>query len=424
MTRGFSRRRFMVSTAAGALGLAATTRLAGCGLYLGPPLETGEGAQKEAAGPELGPLIEGSETAFPYVEVAGTPREIGRGIGKMFGDHVRTGLERRAEWFGSLKTFAMGDGRAAYDTFLAAAQKHTPRAYEELVGWSEGSGVPLEDLAVLNLKAELGAMIDSRERASTAPAEGNPGCSTIVQVAGGRVIHAHNEDGHDAYRDLMFLIKAVPKDGPAYLCLSYPGILPGNAPAMNAHGLVQTTNFIPCRDVKPGVGRYFLDRMILEAKSIEEALEWSTHPERAFGFHHVFTDLNRGRSVAVEVSPSKHEIVEIEGLYYHTNHLVMDGMLDEDQDEEYVSSSSTSRWDVLRAWANGLGDESGDLSADQIVAPLSSHQSAPYSPCRHPEGDVRGMTLGTAVFQSPEGTMRLSKGQPCEGKWSEYERPS
>lgn len=418
MDRNLSRRSFILSTAAGALGVAAGSGLAGC-VYVGPRTADDE-KEKGGPGPEMGPLVEGTDSAFPYVEVAGTPRDIGRGIGRMFGDRVRLGLERRAGWFEPLKTFAMGEGRGAYDTFLAAARKHAPRAYEELVGWSEGSGVPFEDMATLNLKAELRALIDERDRKAAIPAEENPGCSTVVQVASGEVIHVHNEDGHDAYRDLMFMIKAVPNDGPAYFCMSYPGILPGNAPAMNANGLVQTTNFIACKEVRLGVGRYFLDRMILEARSIDEALEWSTHPERAFGFHHVFTDLNAARSVAVEVSPGKQKVREIDGLYYHTNHLVLDGMTDEDQDEEYVSSSSTSRYRVLKAWADGLGDGPGELSRDELVAPLSSHQSAPYSPCRHPEGDVRGMTLGTAVFQAPAGTMRLSKGQPCEGKWAEY----
>jgi isopenicillin-N N-acyltransferase-like protein len=427
MERRLTRRGFVVKAAAGSLGLMAGAGMTGCGARLARGARTddeapGEAPREDEPGEEAGPLVEGSARAFPCVEVAGSPREIGRGIGRMFGDHVRTGLERRRDWFAPLRSFAAGEGRAALDAFEAAARKHTPRAYEELVGWSMGSGVPYEDLLALNLQAELRALIDQRARASAGPEEENPGCSTIVQAAGGAFVHVHNEDGDAAYSDLMFLVKASPTRGVPYLALCYPGVLPGNAPAVNAAGIAQTTNFIPCREARPRVGRYFLDRECLEARSIEEALRWSTHPERAFGFHHVFSSLAEGRAVAVEVSASRQKVVEIDGLYYHTNHLVMEGMEDEAQDERYVSSSSSTRWNVLGAWAKGLG-EPGTMGADELVAPLSSHQGSPYSPCRHPQGEITGATLATAVFRSGRPVMRLSKGQPCLGRWSEFPVP-
>ena len=418
------RRRFVVNGAFGTLGLFTASAFGGCAVVVGGP---GQAPQKEEAAPGAEKLfprsVAGSDTAFPYLEVSGTPREIGRGIGRMFGDKIRLGFERRADWFGDLKAFAAGEGKSAYDVFVAAAQKHTPRAFSELQGWAQGAEIPFETMMVLNLKAEFGALIAKKEMAaSTEAVEGNPGCSTVVFVQDGQVIHLHNEDGHEVYRDLMFMVKAVPNDGIPYVCLSYPGVLPGNAPAVNARGLVQTTNYIACKEVRLGVGRYFLDRMILEASGIDEALAWSTHPDRAFGYHHVFTSLSENRSVAVDVSPGKKEIKEINGLYYHTNHLVFDGMRDEDQDEKYVSSSSTSRWDVISRWAKGL-KSTNSLTLEDLRVPLSSHDGKPYSPCRHPDGDVKGFTLAQAVFEAPGETFGIIKGQPCKGQIETYSRP-
>ncbi len=415
------RRRFVVNGAFGTLGLFTASAFGGCG---GP----GQTLDKGDTFPESGELfprsVAGSDTAFPYLEVSGTPMEIGRGIGRMFGDKIRMGLERRADWFGDLKAFALGEGKPAYDVFVAAAMKHTPRAFNELQGWAQGAEIPFETMMVLNLKAEFGAMIAKKEMETpTETGEGNPGCSTVVFARDGQVIHLHNEDGHEVYTDLMFMIKAVPDDGIPYTCLSYPGILPGNAPAVNARGLVQTTNYIACKEVRLGVGRYFLDRMILEASSIDEALAWSTHPDRAFGYHHVFTSFPEKRSVAVEVSPGKKEVKEINGLYYHTNHLVFDDMRDEDQDEKYVSSSSTSRWEVISRWAKEL-KSADSLTLDDLKVPLSSHDGKPYSPCRHPAGDVKGFTLAQAVFEVPKETFTIIKGQPCKGPGEIYSRPS
>ncbi|MBW2277840.1 MAG: hypothetical protein JRF63_10130, partial [Deltaproteobacteria bacterium] len=111
------------------------------------------------------------------------------------------------------------------------------------------------------------------------------------------------------------------------------------------------------------------------------------------------------------------------GLFIHTNHLVFDSMKDEVQDAEYVSSSSTTRWDLLSRWKAGVTDPSS-LTVDQLLEQLAMHEGKPYSPCRHPEGDVHGFTLGTAVFEAPAGSFRLYKGQPCQQLFKDYEQPA
>ncbi len=420
-----TRRRFIVRGTCAAGGLLATALVPGCrnkGGRAGAPAEQ-PAPEPPAPPPVESTYVEGSVASFPYLEVSGNPREVGRAIGKRFGGLIRQGLDRRMEWFKKIRDYATGEGRSAYDVFVDAARKHTPRALAELEGWAEGSGLPFEDLMALNLKSEMSELIHQKTRETPPAGEQHPGCSTIILSTPERLVHLHNEDGHDAYADLMFMLLVKPDEGVPYLTLSYPGILPGNAPALNASGLVQTTNFIGSREVRPGVGRYFLDRMILEATSIDEAMKWATHPERAFAFHHVFSSLSEKKAVAVEVTATKKEVRPIEGLYFHTNHLVFETMKDEEQDEEYVSSSSTSRYEVLDAWHQGLEDPAG-LKRQALLEPLSSHESKPYSPCRHPEGDVHGFTLATAVFEAPAGTMRVSKGQPCLERWMEYEQPA
>jgi hypothetical protein len=360
---------------------------------------------------------------FENASFAGTPREIGRGIGRRFGRQIRLGLERRAEWFDELRTFALGEGHAAFDTCVEATRRHVPRAFAELEGCAEGAEMPFEDLMVLNLKDEI-ASLKAATRDRTASAAGRrepPGCSTVVLRAGDRLIHLHNEDGHEAYDDLMFVVRCYPCDGVGYVALAYPGILPGNAPGINAAGLAVTTNFIETRDARPGVGRYFLDRMLLESRSIDEALAWATHPERAYGYHHVFSSRSERRAVAMEATPAAFETREIEGLYLHTNHLVFEPFAADPQDGEYVRLSSGTRWRVLNEWAATA--DPATLDADDLLVPLSSHEGAPYSPCRHPEPGIPTATLATAVFDHPAEAMRLYVGRPCRGRFHDYPAP-
>lgn len=427
MRRRISRRRFIVSGACTAAALGAGTVLGGCKDKTARPVPVkggGRGGAPEPPGPPVAETtyVDGSTGTFPYLEVSGTPREVGRAIGKRFGDLIRKGLDRRADWFASLRQFAQGGGKEAVEIFESAARKHTPRAHEELRGWAEGANMQMSDLMVLNLKTELSELMRLEERPPAQEDEKQPGCSTVVLAGPDGFLHLHNEDGHDAYADLMFVLHVKLTDGVPYLCLSYPGILPGNAPGINARGVVQTTNFIGAREVRLGVGRYFLDRMIYEAKDLDEALEWATHPDRAFAFHHVLSSVPEHRALSVEVTPGKKQVKQIEGLFIHTNHLIHEDMKDEPQDQEYVSSSSMTRYRVLTEWRESIADPAG-LGMEDLVGALKLHEGKPYSPCRHPEGDVHGFTLATAAFDSEAGKMRLYRNQPCLGRWVDYDPP-
>ena len=69
-----------------------------------------------------------------------------------------------------------------------------------------------------------------------------------------------------------------------------------------------------------------------------------------------------------------------------------------------------SRFEVINQEIPKLPE---DPSPDDFLKILSSHTNAPYSPCRHPDGDVKGQTLGTAMFDFNEQKMRLYQKNPC-----------
>jgi isopenicillin-N N-acyltransferase-like protein len=371
------------------------------------------GAACAALGAALPACRSGGAAAFPILEVSGSPYEIGYAIGRHFRRRIERGFRRRKEWFAELRSFMEQDRGSRYDPFVAAAAKYFPDVLEELRGWSEGSGIPFDDLMALNLKAELAAMMRGGMPET-------PGCSTLALAHEGRLLLAHNEDGHRAYDDLMFLVRVTQPGKPAFLCLNYPGILSGNGPARNDAGLMVTTNFIGGLAVKPGVPRYFISRALLNARDLDEAVEVVTHPERAFSFHYNIGSRPEGKILSVETSTERHAVREVEGLYVHTNHLVLPGMASIPQDPEYVGTSSMSRYRVLSGRAERLRDRLGEVSGETLVEMLSSHEGAPYSPCRHPAEEVSGSTLGCALFDVAAGALRLFSSQPCGGLFESY----
>jgi len=354
---------------------------------------------------------------FPLLEASGSPREIGLAIGRRFGEQIKEGLRRRRDWFEELRRFMEQDRAARYEPFLAAGRKYFPDVLEELRGWSEGSGVPFEDLMTLNLKAELAAMMRGE-------AEETPGCSTIALSHGERQLIAHNEDGNAAYRDLMFLVRVSQPGRPGFLCLTYPGILCGNGPAVNDAGLVLTTNFIAALSVRPGVPRYFLSRAVLNAASLREAVGIVTHHQRAFAFHYNLGSRAERKILSVETTAEESAVHAVSGLYVHTNHLLLPEISRSPQNAEYVQSSSISRYRVLSAGVQRLRDRVDDIEGATLIELLSSHESAPYSPCRHPAGEVGGTTLGNVLFDLGEGSLQLVFSNPCRGLATTHEFPT
>ena len=78
---------------------------------------------------------------------------------------------------------------------------------------------------------------------------------------------------------------------------------------------------------------------------------------------------------------------------------------------------------MLSKWKESLPEKLSGITSEQIIQALTSHEGKPYSPCRHPEGNIGGATLLTALFSFQDETMRVYKLQPCNNKINDYDFP-
>ncbi|MBI5531745.1 MAG: hypothetical protein HY898_03445 [Deltaproteobacteria bacterium] len=337
---------------------------------------------------------------FPVIEVRGGPAQLGEAIGAATRSRIDTVIERRKKWFEDLKAFALAERALRIDAFVRAAESRYPEVMAEIRGMARGAGRELDDLLILNLHPELSAL---KAQASCGD------CSTLHVVKDGRIVLAHNEDDDEAYRDQLVILRASPSGKPSFVTLAYPGAVTGNVPGMNSAGLVRTTNFIGGKEVKPGVPRYVVGRAVLSASTLEEALKIATGKDAAYTFHLNLGSVREKKLYSVEIAPGGvSDKKETTGeIYVHTNHFVLAATKGVAQ-QSYPSSES--RYQVLsKAIASGEQD---------VVKLLSSHESVtrPYSPCRHPQGEVHGRTVAMALFDIAAGTFTLYEGNPCEGR--------
>jgi len=211
----------------------------------------------------------------------------------------------------------------------------------------------------------------------------------------------------------MFTIKVTPPSGVSYISMVYPGTITGNGPSLNSRGIVQTTNYIGSTKSEIGLPRYVIGRAILEARDLEEAIQIATFEPRAYPYHHHLASFDEKRYASVETIPGSSEAKYPDEIYFHTNHLLFEKTKDyQFQDQEYKNRSSLSRYTVINEKINQI--EHNNFRPDSMLSILSSHKKKPYSPCRHPQKDILGQTLGTAFFDINEERFYLYKGNPCE----------
>lgn len=167
---------------------------------------------------------------------------------------------------------ATATGAAAVAALLAASNATFPQFVDELAGLAAGAGISLADAFLLNIIDELETIMPpSRSpRAShcTDVLLGPPSAASSVP----RLI-AHNEDATVADGDLMFLLDASAPGGISFTAYMYAGALASGAFAFNDAGVFFTTNALfPLTLVSSAVPRAFLQRHLIEARSLTDAL--------------------------------------------------------------------------------------------------------------------------------------------------------
>jgi len=345
---------------------------------------------------------------FSLVEISAQDNfELGEKIGRNFRHQIQLGIKRRKKWLAKLKNFAQEKPKERILPFLSSLKEHFPQYLDELKGIAHGAELDFNLLFILNLNPELGAMMRKAKETN---------CSTIMVKAQDKILLGHNEDGSEKYLDLMFLLKARTPKG-EFLVLTYPGIIPGNGPGINNYGIIHTCNFIGSKNWQEGVPRYFIDRAMLEAKNMKQAIKTASHPARAYSQAHNLVSVSENRAVLVESSVNKVAVKEIKGVQIHTNHYLLKEMKQEEEFSLY-KAGSLPRLKAIEKELKGLAPNQLDL--EKIHQALSIHHNYPFSPCRHPNRIIPGATLGSFLFSSSPKLVRYYYQAPCQNLFKDF----
>jgi hypothetical protein len=274
----------------------------------------------------------------------------------------------------------------------AASEAAFPDVWAELAAMARGADVPLDDLALLNFRGDVGSAWSAD---ASDEGEDNTGCSDLGWRRG-RSFIAHNEDDSGFYYGRSAMVTLILDDLPPVTAFWKAGFLPSNAFTVTGTGMVWSLDHIPAGSPGPGAGRHVVARKLQQvAVTVGQSVEYLRHHPSAGGFSYTIGD-SMGRVVVVESSAGQHAWREADPqspLIWHTNH----GRFITGADVK-PDGSSMSRGKTL---------ESLEIPADEPDAGWFSGVLAGAPPPEgvriDPSGGSDGATLCTFVVNLTDG---------------------
>jgi isopenicillin-N N-acyltransferase-like protein len=351
---------------------------------------------------------------LPIVYVEGSHYEMGRQIGadRKAVLHQMLAVYRRyfEEDTGKIAIAGWDEAILHARKYLPFAEESVPQYVEELEGVADGAGLELNDLLVLNCVEAIteDALHTSCTSLGAAP----------EVTADGSLLVGHNEDWLPDDQDTVYLVHARPDNEPAYLAITYGGLLPNIG--FNEHGIAQCCDSVYPNDARIGVPRIFVSRAVLAARTPAEAIRAALNRRRAAGYNHLIVHVS-GEMYNVEVSAEDFDVIYgLDGMLAHTNNYLSRRMRAIEKDSEELIASRVRHNRAARL----MRSQRGKLSLKSFQSILSDHVNYPQSICNHiDENDPpleRQQTIASILMDLTTQSMYVAWGPPCQSEYHSY----
>jgi len=228
--------------------------------------------------------------AVPLLRLSGTPREMGFQHGAALKPQIRF---LYSEYYEALVKRVVGE--ADLKTWARETEPFIPEAYrEEMRGLAEGSGLPYEEVLLVN------TMVDRFQTIA---------CSTVVAAGDatkdGQVYFGRNLDfpGRNVLQKMTVVIVWTPEGGPQLAAVTWPGML-GVLSGMNSEGVAGATMLVHRgRERRAGLPYLLMYRQALEgARTKDDVYASISKAKRTSSNNFMVVDAT-GASDVIEFDP-------------------------------------------------------------------------------------------------------------------------
>lgn len=351
------------------------------------------------------------------VELAGTPRELGRAHGEAWRDDIGAYAEDRialvCEGAWSHHPLGRDEVLALADACLPAHEVYAPELVEELAGIGDATGLSRAELLILcGFTDFVDTVHGVHGSGAGTPAPSEDDCTAVIVPdgrAGGAGFLAQTWDMHDSATDHVVLLDLRPADGPRSLVFTTTGCI--GQIGMNEAGICVGINNLPGGDGRIGVTWPFAVRRALAQTDLDAALRCITEAPLAGAHNYLLFDAT-GAGYDVEAFSTRTHVTRLDGeVLGHTNHCLVPETLAVSQAKPtQLQESSEAR---LRTAAAHL--EGGTVDVDRLMAltrdPVVSYRgAAPF----HVE------TCGAAIMRPATGDFWACWGLPSENPYEHF----
>lgn len=346
---------------------------------------------------------------IPVIQVSGTHRQVGQGIGEKMKPQLQRMIARMREdlppgvsWEDMLhkSQLCLAHTRAIY-----------PQYVEELEGLAEGAELSFDEvfLAVCEELWEVAAWCGGNALSSP------KGCTDFAArgqaTADGSTLLVHTNDLRPEAEEDLVILRVHAGDEPEFLAVSVGGL--GISAGFNAAGISLTGNEVSCNDIRPGVPRLLIVRAILAARRLGEAMDACLLPQRASSYNNVIADAS-GEVYSMEGSATDCEPIYIESdILAHANHYLSLPMRRFEVDRNAIGGSVIRHHRAMRL----LRENYGQLSPELFQKLLADHANYPASICKHAGESV---TVFSIIIHLNELRALVGRGRPCQTSYVEH----
>ena len=336
-----------------------------------------------------------SYAPFPLIDLAGSPRERGRTHGQAAADRLRRGVAMYAE---SLLRSGVDwkelERRA--EAMVPVVERFDPTYVEEMRGIAEGANEPFAAVMLMNARTEMVAAARRQQADKHCPRRlhRRPGAAAGQRR---RRAAARPELGlaRRVRRDGV-LLRIRSDDGPDILTFTEAGGLARSG--LNSAGIGLTANALDCdRDYQrgPGVPLPFVRRKVLESAHLANAVHVVMATPK-LGSNHMAISHCGGEAFGFECAPDEtFWLAPEDGLYVHANHWIAPSARAKVKDTGLAETPCSIYRD--RRVRERLGARRGKLTLDDFREAFFDDWGSPWSVCRPPRLNPRGVMVATAA---------------------------
>ena len=356
---------------------------------------------------------------FPYLEIEGSPREIGFQQGEHFKEQIQRSIDCYKQMFLDYSDLEWDRAKELSRRFIPVITEYNNDYLEEMWGIAEGSGFDFEDILALNCRSELvfvGKEFDKMDGGCT-----SIGISSDAGKEGNAYL-AHNWDWKTSQRSAMIMMKIRQRNGkPTIFMVTEAGII--GKTGFNSAGICRYLNALSTDQAPTGLPLHMAMRGILDCETLAEAVKAATRMPLGCCANFMLGHKN-GECIDLEIENDDFDVLyPKDGILVHTNHFLSPRLPN-------APRKDTTKYKLTDSFVRlGRADKlmrrkKTEITHEDIMEVLADHVEYPCSICRHDDMKVDpGLRMGTVfsmVADLTSGDIYFCKGNPCECEYEKY----